>query len=138
MSLAAHASADHECHVVWKFGEERRRCPYLGRDLLRHMVMFKGVMCDGCGKNPISDVRFKCKVCEDFDLCKACKDDNRHPEHELCQETDYENELNIAMSLDSGVTPTLEGSSVETQSEVFQDLELTMISYLEKIITGDL
>jgi len=29
--------------------------------------------CDGCQRIPLYDVRYHCRVCEDFDLCKDCK-----------------------------------------------------------------
>lgn len=31
-----------------------------------------GVTCDGCESYPMQGLRFKCKVCKDFDLCEAC------------------------------------------------------------------
>ena len=31
------------------------------------------VICDGCGANPITGVRYKCSVRDDFDLCGACE-----------------------------------------------------------------
>jgi len=38
-----------------------------------------GITCDGCNQSPISGIRFKCKVCPDFDLCSACEAKNVHP-----------------------------------------------------------
>ena len=43
-----------------------------------------GVKCNGCGVTPIVGVRYKCAVCQDFDLCEKCeassktKHDARH------------------------------------------------------------
>jgi hypothetical protein len=31
-----------------------------------------GVVCDGCGKNPLVGLRFRCKACLDYDLCAEC------------------------------------------------------------------
>ena len=31
-----------------------------------------GVVCDVCGKEPITGVRWKCLVCNDYDLCDMC------------------------------------------------------------------
>lgn len=31
-----------------------------------------GVTCDGCESYPMQGLRFKCKVCKDYDLCEAC------------------------------------------------------------------
>ncbi len=32
-----------------------------------------GVTCDGCGASPITGIRFKCAVRDDFDLCASCE-----------------------------------------------------------------
>jgi hypothetical protein len=46
----------------------------------------RGVTCDGCGASPIVGVRFKCTVCPNFDLCKACEAKGEHPpSHALLQ-----------------------------------------------------
>jgi len=42
-------------------------------------VVHDGVACDGCQQSPIAGIRFKCKVCPDFDLCAACEAKNVHP-----------------------------------------------------------
>jgi hypothetical protein len=36
------------------------------------------VCCDGCEINPIEGVRYKCSVCEDFDLCEKCEATMEH------------------------------------------------------------
>ncbi|KAK6924783.1 Zinc finger, ZZ-type [Dillenia turbinata] len=36
------------------------------------VVFHRGVLCDGCGVNPITGPRFKSKVKEDYDLCSIC------------------------------------------------------------------
>lgn len=47
------------------------------------MAVHTCVQCDGCGCDPIVGNRFKCTVCDDFDLCQACDDkcihDQSHP-----------------------------------------------------------
>jgi len=46
----------------------------------------RGVTCDSCGASPIVGVRFKCTVCPNFDLCKACEAKGEHaPSHPLLQ-----------------------------------------------------
>jgi len=41
------------------------------------------VECDGCGVNPIKGFRYKCSVCENYDLCQTCEakpiHDKTHP-----------------------------------------------------------
>jgi len=41
-----------------------------------------GVICDGC-EGPVKGPRFKCAVCQDFDLCKVCRRKGTHKEHEF-------------------------------------------------------
>eukprot|EP00929_Paragymnodinium_shiwhaense_P116145 TRINITY_DN8543_c0_g1_i1.p1 TRINITY_DN8543_c0_g1~~TRINITY_DN8543_c0_g1_i1.p1 ORF type:complete len:589 (-),score=107.67 TRINITY_DN8543_c0_g1_i1:402-2168(-) len=44
-------------------------------------VEHPNVTCDGCGASPITGPRFKCKSCEDYDLCSDCYC-KRHDLHE--------------------------------------------------------
>ena len=30
------------------------------------------VCCKGCDKYPLKGIRFRCKVCDNYDLCKKC------------------------------------------------------------------
>lgn len=41
-------------------------------------VVHPRVICDGCGTNPITGVRYKCSVCNDFDLCADCEANTDH------------------------------------------------------------
>jgi len=44
----------------------------------------EGVMCDGCSVSPIVGIRWKCSVCNDYDLCQACESKGVHdPSHPL-------------------------------------------------------
>ncbi|XP_025832237.1 E3 ubiquitin-protein ligase HERC2 [Agrilus planipennis] len=41
----------------------------------------EGVLCSGCGQNPIKGARFKCKSCDQFNYCENCfytKKNHRH------------------------------------------------------------
>lgn len=41
-----------------------------------------GVVCDGCGKRNFSGIRYKCSVCNDYDLCESCESKGAHdPSH---------------------------------------------------------
>ena len=41
-------------------------------------VVHPRVICDGCGANPVTGVRYKCAVCNDFDLCETCEANTTH------------------------------------------------------------
>jgi hypothetical protein len=36
------------------------------------------VKCDVCGIHPIRGIRYKCTVCEDYDLCESCESSGKH------------------------------------------------------------
>jgi len=42
-----------------------------------------GVTCDSCEKQPIEGYRYKCVVCDDYDLCGSCEAAGRHPGHNM-------------------------------------------------------
>merc|ERR1712055_756434 len=42
-----------------------------------------GVTCDSCEKQPIEGYRYKCVVCDDYDLCGSCEAEGRHPGHNM-------------------------------------------------------
>jgi len=45
-----------------------------------------GVTCDGCQMSPITGARYKCFVCNDFDLCSNCESTRTHdPSHPFIQ-----------------------------------------------------
>lgn len=47
-------------------------------------AVHQGVVCDGCGKDPITGVRYKCTTCFNFDLCETCEAKKVHdPSHPL-------------------------------------------------------
>merc|ERR1719317_233972 len=49
-----------------------------------------GIVCDGCGKTPIVGPRYKCVVCDDFDLCGSCEAAGRHPGHNMIRISNQE------------------------------------------------
>lgn len=42
-------------------------------------VVHKNVKCDGCGKLPLTGIRYKCYECADFDFCEECEAKLEHP-----------------------------------------------------------
>ncbi len=40
---------------------------------LKHTGIVQRVRCDGCGMDPINGTRFKCAICEDYNLCSVCE-----------------------------------------------------------------
>merc|ERR1711892_12798 len=42
-----------------------------------------GVTCDSCEKQPIEGYRYKCVVCDDYDLCGSCEASGKHPGHNM-------------------------------------------------------
>merc|ERR1712173_47784 len=52
--------------------------PGVGANMTHH-----GVTGDGCDKAPIVGFRYKCVVCDDYDLCAACEKARKHPGHNM-------------------------------------------------------
>lgn len=50
-------------------------------------VFHPGVVCDGCN-GPIHGTRFKCLVCNDYDLCSGCEAQGKHVDHNMVTITD--------------------------------------------------
>jgi len=50
-------------------------------DELSLEIVHDRVICDGCGLKPITGVRYKCAICNNFDLCQECEEtiDHDHP-----------------------------------------------------------
>lgn len=40
---------------------------------MESQVVHEGVICDGCGMDPIVGIRYKCSVRKDFDYCEKCE-----------------------------------------------------------------
>jgi len=57
---------------------EQPQEPGVGANVTHH-----GVTCDGCDKAPIVGFRYKCVVCDDYDLCGACEKAGKHPGHNM-------------------------------------------------------
>ena len=46
-------------------------------------LVHTNVICDGCGINPIRQIRYKCVTCKDFDLCNNCFAKGIHNYHDF-------------------------------------------------------
>jgi len=57
---------------------EQAEDPGVGANVTHH-----GVTCDGCDKAPIVGFRYKCVVCDDYDLCGVCEKAGKHPGHNM-------------------------------------------------------
>ena len=53
------------------------------KDAKNESEVHYGVTCDACDKQPIVGNRYKCEVCEDFDICGHCEDAGEHPGHNM-------------------------------------------------------
>jgi len=51
------------------------------------VVVHHGVTCDGCEVANITGPRYKCVVCDDYDLCGGCEAAGRHPGHNMMKIT---------------------------------------------------
>merc|ERR1712226_674765 len=49
-----------------------------------------GIVCDACEKTPIVGHRYKCVVCDDFDLCGSCETAGCHPVHNMIRISNQE------------------------------------------------
>lgn len=49
------------------------------------LPVHENIICDGCKANPVIGVRWKCLVCDDFDLCDACHSSGSHSQHQMLQ-----------------------------------------------------
>ena len=50
-------------------------------------VFSEGVVCDGCNIADFSDLRYKCVVCPNYDLCIACYNDKKETLNHLQSHT---------------------------------------------------
>ncbi|VDK27928.1 unnamed protein product [Anisakis simplex] len=48
----------------------------------RAKVVHNGVVCDECDKEVVG-IRYKCAVCDDYDLCEECERKGKHSQHSM-------------------------------------------------------
>jgi len=54
------------------------------------MFQHRNVICDGCEADPIKGPRFRCKTCQDYDLCGVCFSKKTSINDGRCAEHDFE------------------------------------------------
>jgi len=65
--------------------EEVKEAPRVVEKEVKNLVVHDRVICDGCKMNPIIGIRYKCGLCQDFDMCSTCESsanavhDRTHP-----------------------------------------------------------
>jgi len=65
-------------------------------------VNHEGVTCDMCNASPIVGVRYKCTVCNNYDMCQTCESYQQHPpEHPLIKIRLPEQKIEEAENSDS-------------------------------------
>ena len=52
----------------------RNRLGHPNKKYCTRGIVHSKVMCDGCGMLPISGYRYKCSICDDYDLCENCEE----------------------------------------------------------------
>merc|ERR1712168_3581 len=63
----------------------------VGGEAESEQAVHYGVTCDGCEMNPIIGNRYKCVVCDDYDLCESCHAAGQYPCAALKHNKDEEN-----------------------------------------------
>jgi len=69
----------YKLHVYLRPGQKKK--PEQGK-IEKSTLLHPGVTCDGCEK-PVKGFRYKCMVCEDYDLCSKCEAEGKHPGHNM-------------------------------------------------------
>jgi len=70
----------YKLNIILKAGKKPSTGPKDKED--ENQQVHPGVTCDGCDK-PIKGYRYKCVVCDDYDLCSSCEAAGRHPGHNM-------------------------------------------------------
>ena len=68
----SHAHA-HEFKLIEK-PKNTRRMGFKNTKYCQRGIVHSNVMCDGCGLLPLTGWRYKCAVCDDYDLCENCEE----------------------------------------------------------------
>ena len=56
----------------------RNRLGHKNTKYCQRGIVHSKVMCDGCGMLPMKGYRFKCAICDDYNLCENCEEATNH------------------------------------------------------------
>jgi len=83
IALTEMAGPLYKLTVTVRTGDSRGAAGVSGEQEVVHL----GVTCDGCDQANITGPRYKCVVCDDYDLCGGCEAAGRHPGHNMMKIT---------------------------------------------------
>ena len=63
----------HEFKVIEK-PKNTKRMGHKNKQYCGRGIVHRGTRCEGCGLEPIVGWRFKCSICEDYNLCENCEE----------------------------------------------------------------
>jgi len=69
----------YKLHITQRPGQKKKPAGGNGE---ASGTVHPGVTCDSCEK-PVKGFRYKCMVCEDYDLCAKCEAEGKHPGHNM-------------------------------------------------------
>ncbi|KAK3588344.1 hypothetical protein CHS0354_040103 [Potamilus streckersoni] len=117
-------ASDGMVTVVWDSGRELRyRAGKNGKYDLRVLdnatagIIQGGITCDECNQTPIQGMRWKCSLCDDYDLCTDCYMKGKHDiAHAFVR-------MDTSMAVAVGLPPRLHSKKMETCG-IFQGAEI--------------
>jgi hypothetical protein len=48
-----------------------------------------GIHCNGCGRNPLTGIRYKCLMCPNFNFCEICESNYNSSESNVVHDTKH-------------------------------------------------
>jgi Zinc finger, ZZ type len=83
------------------------------------LTVHEGWECDGCKTSPIVGIRWKCLVCDEYDLCDACHSSEAHPvEHQILRIESPEDGEDLIEIVSDFLTHNDEGHSSAIPSRI--------------------